>query len=100
MIAADPIVLEPGSSEWLRELTASKVAAVLGLSPWDSPFSLWYAMATGVDLQRPTAAMERGHYLEPAICAWLADRFELATRPGGCWRNHERPWQVASPDRL
>jgi hypothetical protein len=21
-------------------------------------------------------------------------------RPGGCWRNRERPWQVASPDRL
>jgi hypothetical protein len=37
-VNADPISLVPGSAEWLREMTASKVAAVLGLSPWESPF--------------------------------------------------------------
>ena len=27
--------------EWLRRVTASKVAAILGLSPWASPYSTW-----------------------------------------------------------
>jgi hypothetical protein len=37
--------LKPGSPEWMTRMTASKVAAVLGLSPWESRFSLAYAHA-------------------------------------------------------
>lgn len=97
---ADPIVLVPGTPEWLREMTASKVAAVVGLSPWQSRFSLWYEMAGAVPHAGPTPQMDRGHYLEPAVAQWLADQYGLTLEPGRCWRNGERPWQVASPDRL
>lgn len=97
---ADPIVLEPGSPEWLREMTASKVAAVLGLSPWQSPFSLWYEMAGAVEHAGPNKQMERGHYLEDAVARWVADQHSIELAPGRCWRNRARPWQVASPDRL
>lgn len=97
---ADPIVLEPGTPEWLREMTASKVAAVVGLSPWQSRFSLWYEMNGVVPHQSGTPEMDRGHYLEPAVCSWLADQYGLVLAPGQCWRHRERPWQVASPDRL
>ena len=34
----------PGSPEWQRLMTASKVAAVLGLSPWQSPRNLTEGM--------------------------------------------------------
>jgi len=27
--------IEPGNPEWLRVMSASKIAAVLGLSPWE-----------------------------------------------------------------
>lgn len=99
MAAADPISLEPGSPEWVREMTASKVAAVLGLSPWQSPFSLWYEMAGAVEHAGPTKAMTRGHYLEDAVARWIADQYSLTLVSGRCWRNRARPWQVASPDR-
>lgn len=100
MSTADPIELEPGSPEWLREMTASKVAAVLGLSPWQSRFSLWYEMAGQVPHGDGTAQMARGHYLEDGIARYVADQYGFNVGPGLCWRNRERPWQVASPDRL
>lgn len=99
MLNADPISLEPGSPEWVCEMTASKVAAVLGLSPWESRFSLWYRMAGALPEEAQTAQQERGHYLEGAVATWLADQYGLTMTAGGCWRNRERPWQVASPDR-
>jgi putative phage-type endonuclease len=100
VIPADPIELYPGTDEWVREMTASKVAAVLGLSPWQSPFSLWYEMAGAIEHAGPTTAMQRGHYLEDAIARWLGDQHGVELLPGLCWRSRTRPWQVASPDRL
>jgi hypothetical protein len=100
MVDADPIVMDPGSPEWIRCMTASKVAAVLGLSPWQSRFSLWYEMAGAVEHQSGTPQQARGHYLEDGVARWVADQHGLTLAPGGCWRNRTRPWQVASPDRL
>ena len=36
---------EPGSPEWLRLVTASKVPAILGISRFKSQFELWHEMA-------------------------------------------------------
>jgi len=66
--------LIPGSPEWRRIMTASKVAAVLGLSPWQSPRSLWHEMRGDVDPSAGNANTSRGHYLEPAILAWWQDQ--------------------------
>lgn len=62
--------LIPGSPEWLRVITASKVAAILGLSPWESPRSVWHAMHGDLSREEATEAQSRGHFLEPAILAW------------------------------
>lgn len=94
------IRLRPGTPAWQSEMTASKVAAVLGLSPWDSPLSMWYKMAGYVPPEPQKANQERGHYLEPAVAQWVADQYGLTIYAGRCWRNRGRPWQVASPDRL
>lgn len=95
--------LTPGSPAWLSKMSASKVAAVLGLSPYDSRFSLWHRMNGTVehDLDGATPELRRGHYLEPAIAAWFADQHPDATiLAGGCWQHPDADWYTASPDRL
>nr|WP_240145090.1 YqaJ viral recombinase family protein [Enterococcus hirae] len=94
-------LLRPGSEEWLRCMSSSKVAAVLGLSPYESRFSLWHRMTGAIPAQADSDVLRRGHYLEPGIASWFADQHpELAQGLGGTWRHGERTWQVASPDRL
>ncbi len=68
------IDLTPGSPEWIKRITASKVAAILGVSPWESPRSLWMEMKGITKRPEATATQSRGHYLEPAILAWWKDR--------------------------
>ena len=34
--------IPPGSDEWRKYMTASKIAAVMGHSPYESRFSLWH----------------------------------------------------------
>jgi putative phage-type endonuclease len=101
-VTATPLPdLQPGSEAWQRRMTASKVAAVLGLSPWESRFSLWHRMAGLVDPQEPTDATRRGHYLEDAVASWFADQHpEYLIDKGRAWAHEERDWQAASPDRL
>lgn len=93
--------LEPGSPEWLRVVTASKVAAILGLSPWDSPRSLWHTMHGDVPHFAGNDTTRRGHYLEPAILAWWRDRHPeflgvLDTQPSFTLGD----WAAATPDAV
>jgi putative phage-type endonuclease len=90
---------------WLkarRELiTGSEIAAVLGLSHWASPFSLYHAKIDGSGEADDKPAMARGRHLEPVIvdmfgaaCPWLG------LLDGGLYVNPARPWQAATFDRL
>lgn len=95
----------PGSELWhaaRREgLGASEIAAVVGLSPWESKFSLWHRKAGIVGPVQQSEQMSWGHYLEPAIARRFADEHpELMVKRTGSWRSRERPWQLANPDRL
>jgi putative phage-type endonuclease len=82
-------------------MTASKVAAVLGLSPYESRYSLWHRMAGLLPAQEATDQTRRGHYLEAAVAEWWADQHpDLTTFPGGAYEHPDRPWQAATPDRL
>jgi putative phage-type endonuclease len=62
--------LAPGSPEWRRVITASKVAAILGLSPWQSPYSLWREMHGDVEPEGSSDVKSRGQLLEPAVLGW------------------------------
>lgn len=66
------IQLKQGSPEWLAyRLTmrnASETAAVLGLSPWTTPYQLWL-LKTGRKEQAVTPAMQHGMSMEPAARA-------------------------------
>ena len=94
-------LLEPGSAEWLQVMSASKVAAVLGLSRWESRFSLYHRMSGIVGPVEETDEMRRGHYLEPACVAWFTDQHpDWLIHGSGTWTHPERPRQTATPDRL
>jgi putative phage-type endonuclease len=83
------------------KLTGSRLAAVLGLSPWESPYSLWCEM-TGLTLPpEQTNEMARGHYLEPAVAAWFADQHpDWEIFGAGTYVHRDRPQHLANPDRL
>jgi len=95
----------PGTPEWhaLRStgIGGSDIAAVLGLSPWDSAFSLWHRKNGGVGDKPTSPEMSWGQRHEDTIAGWYRD-----THPGvrvartGTWRSTVRPWQLANPDRL
>ena len=79
---------EPGSREWHRLITASKVPAILGLSPWQSPYSLWMQMSGRIDATPETTTTRRGHYLEAGVLARRRGR-----RPPR-WRRRPRSWAL------
>ncbi|MFD3520480.1 YqaJ viral recombinase family protein [Streptomyces sp. NPDC058653] len=97
----------PGTPEWDEAragltITATEIAAVMGLSPWMSPFSLWHKKS---GLKTPpfemSAPIEWGTRLEPAVAAKFEDEHpEYLARKTGTWRHTEREWQRATPDRL
>lgn len=94
--------LAPGSAEWKRTITASKLAAVLGHSPFESPLSVWQQMK-GTDPGRPqTSEQSRGHYLEPAVMAWWSDQHPEYTRVDTqvVLRRPDIPWAAATPDAV
>jgi putative phage-type endonuclease len=66
------VQLTQGSQEWLayrlKMRNASESAAVLGLSPWMTPYQLWLNK-TGRATTKATAAMQHGTDTEPAARA-------------------------------
>ncbi|MCM1977189.1 YqaJ viral recombinase family protein [Streptomyces sp. G1] len=91
--------------EWLAArrpgITASEIAAVLGISPWQSAFSLYWEK-TGLVAPAPDSdRLSLGRHLEPWIAErWAADHPDVEMVPGGLFASVERPWQLATPDRL
>lgn len=97
----------PGTKEWREAraglcITATEIAAVLGLSPWMSRFTLFHKKA-GLPHAPFTATqeMEWGVRLEPAVALkWADEHQDFGVEPTGTWRHAEREWQRATPDRL
>lgn len=94
--------LEPGTPAWARVMTASKVAAALGVSPWDSPRSIWHKMRGDVpwDDGRNVDEKSRGHYLEPGILAWWRSQHPEYSRARAQYLavRDDLPWAAATPD--
>lgn len=99
--------LTPGTPEWASArsglcITATEIAAVVGLSPWESRFSLWHRKAGLPTPARTTSPeMSWGSRLEPVVAqAWAEGYPGLWPVEAGTWRHRERDWQRATPDRL
>jgi putative phage-type endonuclease len=97
----------PANETWhtLRSggISASEIAAVLGLSPWESPFSAFWRKVNGWDVE-VNDEMRAGTRAEPVIRQWYADECDphenLTVRLAGLYASSERPWQLATPDGL
>lgn len=97
---------EPGSLDWHAarsgpRLGGSEIAAVVGLSPWESRFSLWLRKNGEIGPQAENPEMEWGKRLEDAVAGKFTDEHpELTVRPAATYQHRDRPWQLANPDRL
>lgn len=105
--AAGPVVLgsfEPGSDDWhaarANGIGGSEIAAVLGLSPHESRFSLWHRKKGLIGPVEESEEMYWGKEHEPAICRRFArEHPEWFVRGAYTYAHPERPWQIANPDR-
>jgi putative phage-type endonuclease len=98
---------EAGSAEWhaarRNGVGGSEVAALLGISPFESRFSLWHRKKGLIEPTGESAEMYWGKRHEPTIC----EEFNILRQPDGMWaapagtyHASGRPWQIANPDRL
>lgn len=71
---------KPGSKAWLEQralrVGGSEIAAVMGLSPWESPFSLWHRKAGNVPPLNldDSEVVHWGNVLEPVVRAEFMTR--------------------------
>ncbi|WP_327329875.1 YqaJ viral recombinase family protein [Streptomyces sp. NBC_01208] len=106
--AAGPTVLgwfEPGTTDWHAARAAgiggSEIAAVLGISPYESRFSLWHRKQGLIAPVKESEEMFWGKVHEPGICARFAQLHpELFVSMAPTYADDEHPWMVANPDRL
>lgn len=61
--------IAPGSPEHAAAISPSKVAAILGISRWESSYRLWHRMRGLVDPEPPSDAFDVGHDLESYAAA-------------------------------
>lgn len=66
--------LTPGSPEWLKTISASKVPAILRVSPFQSRYTLWQTMAGNIPQWEGNKTTERGTYLEAAVLGWFRSK--------------------------
>lgn len=92
--------MNPGSPEWNKLVTASKVAAILGVSPWESPRSVWHRMHGDLPANEGNESTRRGQYLEPAILAWWRDQHSELPHFHPQPEFHLDDWAAATPDAV
>jgi len=93
----------PGSPEWLaarrQGVTATDIGTILGLSAWDSVYSLFWRKMGQVPDEPERDRWELGKALEPYIIKrWGATHDGQLIMAGGLFRHADRAWQMATPD--
>lgn len=108
-----PVLLgrfEPDSPEWhaarVGRLGGSDIAAVVGLSPWDSRYSLWMRKAGQLDDHRENPGIRWGTILEPVVRdVFLSSHPHLrpvrgTARNAGSWLHPDHAWALCNPDGI
>ena len=106
----------PGSPEWLTArragVTATDIVTILGLSSYDSAYSLYWRKLGQVPAVEDNDRMRLGRDLESYVAdRWAEDTGVLirkapgmyakpVLRDGGLYQNDERAWQLATLDRI
>jgi putative phage-type endonuclease len=83
-MSATIVQLVQGSDAWLAHsrnlFNASETPAVLGISPWQTPYQLWL-VKTGRAETEVTAPMRRGTALEPQARLAYEEKTGLVMQP-------------------
>ena len=104
-----PTIIKPASrDEWLKAredgIGASEVAAILGLSPWETPFSLYLRKTKQVPPLEENVAMRLGHLLEPVVVTlWEEETSGRAVKASAkdiIYQDARKPWRKCTPDRI
>lgn len=100
-------IYEPDSPEWHEARRAgigsSDIPILLGLSEeWGSRYKLWYEKAGLLEPEfKESEVMKMGKRLEPVIADIFDEQnLDYRVEVTGSWRNLERQYQLANPDRL
>jgi putative phage-type endonuclease len=95
-----------GRGPWLaarREgIGGSEVAALVGISDYETPWSIFNKkVATEPDVELTGAPIEWGHRLENVVAEKVAEEIGMVSRfGGGLWANPEKPFLRVTPDRF
>jgi putative phage-type endonuclease len=101
---AELIDVVPGSGEWAAArragVTATDIVTICGLSSWDSVYSLYWRKLGQVPDELDSDRFALGRHMEPyAVKRWDNNNDGIVIS-GGLYRSSERPWQLATPDRI
>lgn len=80
-------------------MTGSRIARVIGESPFGGPFSVYLELAEGFE-QATNDSMVRGHVVEPYTLAWETQRSGQAIEPVGTLIHPKHKRIGATPDGL
>jgi putative phage-type endonuclease len=94
-----------GQQAWLQArlggIGGSEVGALVGISDYDTSFSVWNTKKHGGKDLSALAAIEWGHRLEEVVAAKTADNIGMVSRfAGGLWADRERDFLRVTPDRF
>jgi putative phage-type endonuclease len=90
---------------WLDErregVTATDIVTILGMSSYDSPFTLYWRKVNEICEVPDNDRFRLGRALESyAVDRWRDEHTGLSLMTSGLWRSTLRRWQLATPDRL
>jgi len=98
------IIAYEDRAEWLRlrrqGIGASDIPAIMGVSPWSTPWQVWVSKVEEVPESEPSEDMEWGMKIEQLILDEAEPRLGLQLERGLLVRNLGWPWMMASPDGL
>ena len=90
-------------AEWLdwrrKGIGASDVAAILGISPWSSPWSVWAEKVGLLEGDDESEAMEFGRWAELMVAPWFEERSGLKVAGAQTQVEHAAaPWKRCTVD--
>lgn len=94
-----------GRERWLAArqegIGGSEVGALVGISEYETPWSVYNTKKRGGKDLSDVAAVEWGHRLENVVAEKVAEEVGLVSRfGGGLWAHREKPFLRVTPDRF
>lgn len=94
-----------GRNAWLAArqggIGGSEVGALIGVSEYETPFSVWNTKKRGGKDLSDVPAVEWGHRWEDVVGEKTADQIGLVSRfAGGLWADREKSFLRVTPDRF